>query len=77
MKPPIFYRRRQRSAVFVTLLLFALLLLIVQLWLFVSALEGILSGRTQMIVPGAILSVVCLAVDVWMLLGINRVDHDG
>ena len=76
MKPPIFFRHRQRSIVFVTLLLFSLLILLVQLWLFVSALEGSLSGRARMVWPGAILSLVCLAANMWMLIGIYRVDHE-
>jgi hypothetical protein len=76
MNTPGYFRRRQRSAVFVALLLFELVLIILQLWLFVSALEGILDGRTGMAVPAAIVSFVCLAVNSWMLAGVNRTDHE-
>ena len=43
MKSPAYYRKRQLSAVFVALLLFQLILILLQLWLFVSVLEGLLS----------------------------------
>lgn len=76
MKRPESFRRRQRSAVFVTLLLFELLLLMVQLWLLVSTLEGILSGRPQMALPAAIASLFCLGINTWMLVGVYRVDRE-
>jgi len=76
MKNPSYFRRRQRSPVFIALLLFELVLVILQLWLFVSALEGVLGGERVMVVPGAIVSIVCLAVNTWMLAGVRKVDRD-
>lgn len=76
MKPPIFSSRTQNATVFVTMLLFELVLLMIQIWLFVSALDGVLSGRRQMSLPAAIASVACLAINCWMLVGIYRVDHE-
>ena len=61
---------------FVSLLLFQLVLIILQLWLFVSALEGLLSREPQMALPGAIVSVLCLAANWWMLVGLNRSDRE-
>lgn len=75
MRGPAYYRKRQRSAVFVSLLLFQLVLIILQLWLFVSALEGILSHRPDMAIPGAIVSLICLVVNTWMLVGLSKTDH--
>jgi hypothetical protein len=75
MRTPAENRRSQKSVVFSALLLFCLVLVIIQLWMFVSALEGILDGRTAMVVPGALASAVILVVNVWMLLGINRMDR--
>ncbi|HVT12776.1 MAG TPA: DUF6755 family protein [Fimbriimonadaceae bacterium] len=68
-------RRRQRSPVFLALLFFELVLVLLQLWLFVSALEGILAGEPTMALPGAIVSIVCLVVNTWMLIGVERSDH--
>lgn len=72
MSTPQFHRRRQKSAVFVGLLLFALILFLIQLWLFVMVLENMLGGKTGMAVPAAIASVGLLIVNVWMLLGVSR-----
>lgn len=74
MKPTSVYRRRQQSPIFIGLLLFELMLVILQLWLFVSALEGILAGERTMAVPAAIVSAICLAANTWMLIGVNRLD---
>ena len=76
MKPPAYFRQRQRSPVFVGLLLFELVLVLIQLWLFVSALEGILAGETRMVLPGAIISLFCLGVNTWMLIGVKRMDRE-
>ena len=76
MKSPAIYRNRQRTVVFVTLLLFELVLVLLQLWLFVSTLEALLSGRSGMAVPAAAASIACLAVNLWMLIGVYRVDKE-
>lgn len=76
MKRPAYFRMRERSSVFVALLLFELVLILLQLWLFVATLEGILSGEPGMAVPAAIVSAVCLGVNTWMLMGVERADHE-
>ncbi len=76
MKSQAYFRMRQRSVVFVALLLFELVLVLLQLWLFVSALEGILAGETRMVLPGAIVSLICLGLNTWMLIGVGRIDKD-
>lgn len=64
--------RRQRSAVFVALLLFNLVLVLLQLWLFVSVLEGLVGGREAMAFPAAAASLGLFLVNVWMLRGLYR-----
>ena len=76
MRNPSYLRKRQRSPVFIGLLLFQLVLVILQLWLFVSALEGLLAGERAMIYTGAIVSCVCLGVNIWMLLGVEKIDRE-
>lgn len=70
MKPSTLLRRRQKSVVFASLLLFILVLILIQLWLFVSVLENLIGGDEQMAVPAAIASLVILGVNWWMLRGI-------
>jgi hypothetical protein len=69
---PASHRRRQRSAVFAALLLFNLVLVLLQLWLFVGVLESLQDGRTTMAIPAALLSLAILGVNVWMLNGVAR-----
>lgn len=69
MKGPKYSRRRQRSEVFLALLLFNLILVLLQLWLFVSVLEGLLGGHSAMAMPAAGASILILAVNVWILRG--------
>lgn len=74
MNDPKTLRRRQKSGVFVALLMFNLLLIMVQIWLFVSVLENLQAGHTRMAIPGAVTSLVILAVNIWMLRGISRME---
>jgi len=69
MKP----EHRQISSVFVTLLLFALLLILLQLWAFVSVLEEVLHGESKMAVLAAVLSCTLFFINLWMLRAIYRV----
>ncbi|MCW5943043.1 MAG: hypothetical protein KIS66_12485 [Fimbriimonadaceae bacterium] len=67
-------RRRQKSSVIVGLMLFQLVMILLQLWLFVGVLEGLSSGRSAMAAPAAIVSVLILATNVWMLVGVGKLD---
>ncbi|MEQ1822173.1 MAG: DUF6755 family protein [Fimbriimonadaceae bacterium] len=71
---PNLAQKRQKSAVFVALLLFNLVLVLLQLWLFVSVLEGLIAGKGAMAIPAAIASAVLFFVNVWMLRGLQRLD---
>lgn len=75
MKDPRHHREAQQTTVYSVLLLFGLLLLLVQLWLFVGVLEGLLSGKHTMAIPAAGFSLLFLGINVWMLVGVNRVDR--
>lgn len=69
--------RQQRSAVFAALLLFQLVLVLIQLWLFVSVLEGTVAGGSPIAVTAMVVSFVCFAVNTWMLVGVARIDRAG
>ncbi|HMS55916.1 MAG TPA: hypothetical protein PKA27_11000 [Fimbriimonadaceae bacterium] len=73
MNSPEHLRRRQKSVVFVAFLLIALVLFLIQLWLFVMVLEHLLAGPADMAIPAAGLSIVLLIVNLWMLKGVNRI----
>jgi len=76
MKSPRYYRHIQKSALFVALLLFCLVLVLLQLWLFVAVLENYLAGRRAMAIPAALASAAILAVNGWMLRGVYRVNRE-
>lgn len=72
MNDPNSRRRHQRSVVFAGFVMFGLIILMIQLWLFVMVLERTLAGKTEMVIPAACLSLVLCAANVWMLVGIKR-----
>lgn len=67
---------KQRTTVFVALLMFNLVLILLQLWLFVSVLEGLIHGRFAMAIPAAIASSGLFAVNLWMLRGVFRTSQN-
>lgn len=73
MSSPERLRRRQKSVIFVAFLLIALVLFLIQLWLFVMVLEHMLAGHAGMALPAASVSIVLLLVNLWMLKGVNRI----
>jgi hypothetical protein len=68
-------RRQQKSIVYLTLLLFNLCLVVLQLWLFVAVLENLLAGRPSMALPAAVVSLVILGINGWMLVGLDRLER--
>lgn len=65
-------RRRQKATVFVALLLFQLLLVFLQIWLFVMVLEHLIAGNASPALPASAVSLVVLGINIWMLRGVQR-----
>lgn len=74
MTTPESLRRHQKSVIFSALLLFNLVIVLLQLWLFASVLEDLLVHKTSMALPAGVVSILCLGVNWWMLVGIYRMD---
>jgi hypothetical protein len=70
MSTPDRLRRRQKSVVLVGILMFQLLLIFLQIWLFVMVLENMLAGRAGMAIPAAAVSCVVMMINIWMLRGL-------
>ncbi len=68
-------RQEQRAATYVGLLLFNLLLLLIQLWLCFGVLENWIAGKPAMAIPAAVGSLICFGVNVWMYLGVARMER--
>lgn len=69
------YRMRQKSTLFVAMTLFQFVLILIQLWLFVSVLENIIAGHAPMAIPAAAISAVVAAINIWMLRGLFRLEN--
>ena len=67
-------RHRQRAAVYVVLLMFNLTLVILQIWLFTATLENLLARKFAVAIPAAVVSLICAGVNVWMLIGLYRLE---
>jgi hypothetical protein len=61
------FSRHQRVTITKGILLFALTLVLCQLWLFTATLNAYLGGDTSVVWPGAIASIVCLGLNVGLL----------
>lgn len=68
------FRMRQKSALFVAMTLFQFVLILIQLWLFVSVLENLIAGNAPMAVPAAAISALVALVNVWMLRGLFHLE---
>ncbi len=69
-------RRKQQSNVFVALLLFAFVLLVIQLWLLTGSLEQFIVGEDISISAGAVISTGIFLINLWMLLGVQKIDSN-
>jgi hypothetical protein len=67
--------RRQGITLFTALTTFIATLVVVQLWLVSAALDALLSGETQVLIPAAIASFVLFAIDAGLLLHGLRLDR--
>ena len=68
-------RRRQKSAVYTGMQVFQSVLLLLQLYLFVSVLESILAGKISTSIPAAVFSLIILVVNIWMYIGLRKVER--
>lgn len=68
-------RRRQKSGVYTGLQVFQAVLILMQLYLFASTLESMLAGNISTAIPAAAFSVVILVANIWILVGINRLER--
>jgi len=69
------FARSQRSTIVSGILVIVVTLVILQLWLLVATMNAYLGGRTSVLIPAALVSVACLALNgglLWYLQGLDR-----
>lgn len=69
------FSRSQRSTIVLGILMLVLLLVILQLWLFTATMEAYLGGNDNIVVPGLIASVICLALNFGLFHYLRNLDH--
>lgn len=75
MKKREFYRHGQKSVVFSCIVFLALILILIQMWLFTAALDNLLAGDWGNAIPASVVSVILLGVNIWMLIGLERMER--
>lgn len=69
------FSRRQKSTIVFGILCFVLMIVVLQLWLLTATMNGFLGGQEGVIVPAAIASIVCFALNAGLLSYIYRLEH--
>ena len=67
--------RDQRSTVVYGMLGFVLIVVVLQLWLLTATMNAFLGGDDGVVTPAAIVSIVCLALNVGLLRYLHRLER--
>ena len=65
MKPIL--TRRQKDTIFTGIFWVVALLVVLQLWLLTATMNAYMGGDDSVIVPGAVASLACFLVNLWLL----------
>ncbi len=69
------FARSQRMTIAAGILFIVILIIILQLWLFVATVNAFLGGDTAVLLPAALVSLVCLGLNLgllWYLYALER-----
>ena len=69
------FSRAQRTPIVQGMLAFALILVVLQLWLLTATMNAYLGSDDGVVVPAAIASVACFALNVGLLRYLRRLDR--
>lgn len=70
------FTRDQRSTIVYGMLVFVLIIVILQLWLFTATMNAFLGGDATAIWPAALTSLACLALNVGLLRYLYRIERE-
>lgn len=68
------FTRRQRDTIVTGILSVVLVLVVLQLWLLTATMNAYLGGDYEIVLPAALASIFCLALNGGLLLYLNRLD---
>jgi hypothetical protein len=66
--------RRQRVPIVIAVLCIVVTIVVMQLWLLTATMDAYLSRDASILVPAALASFVCLALNVGLILHLRRLD---
>jgi hypothetical protein len=69
------FARSQRSTIVSGILVVVLTLVVLQLWLLVATMNAYLGGRTGVLIPAALASLACVALNAGLLWYLHRLDR--
>ena len=69
------FTRAQRTPIVQGMLAFVLILVILQLWLLTATMNAYLGGDDGVVMPAALASIVCFALNVGLLRYLRRLDQ--
>ena len=67
--------RQQKATIVFGILCFVLTIVVLQLWLLTATMNAFLGGQESVIVPAAVASIVCFALNVGLLSYIYRMEQ--
>ena len=68
------FARSQRMTIINGALVFAIIIVVLQLWLLSATMNAYLGGDVAIALPAAIASVVCLGLNIWLLRYLYRLE---
>jgi hypothetical protein len=68
------FRRQQRVPIVIAVLWIVITIVVMQLWLFTATMDSYLRGDASTLVPAALVSLVCLALNIGLLVYLRRLD---
>lgn len=69
------FSRQQKTTIVFGILSIVLMIVVLQLWLFTATMNAYLAGQERVIIPAAIASIVCFALNVGLLTYIYKMER--
>lgn len=69
------FSRQQKTTIVFGILSIVVMMVVLQLWLLTATMNAFLAGQERVIIPAAIASIICLALNVGLLSYIYRMER--
>jgi hypothetical protein len=69
------FSRQQKTTIVFGILSVVLMIVVLQLWLLTATMNAFLAGQERVIVPAAIASIICLALNAGLLVYIYKMER--